>query len=178
MQDISWMYDGAGGDPLLYFKHVTQFVEAAKTHTLCMNKKEIWYPCKTCENNVLWTTVKTIHEHILEKGFIDNYSIWTKHGETGENAQGNDTKQEREEVGNDDSPHVFHDSHGGEGFDVEELLLNIEHEDLLESRKRGLDNLEMMEKASKELLLEESKWCDKECTILHTMLDLLTLTRA
>jgi hypothetical protein len=34
------MYDGVGGDPLLYFKHVTQFVEAAKMHTLRMNKKK------------------------------------------------------------------------------------------------------------------------------------------
>jgi hypothetical protein len=32
-----------------------------------------------------------------------------------------------------------------------------------------------MAKASKELLYEESKGCDKECTILQTMLDLLTL---
>jgi hypothetical protein len=38
LEDTSWMCDGAGGDPLLYFKHVTQFVEAAKTHTLRMNK--------------------------------------------------------------------------------------------------------------------------------------------
>jgi hypothetical protein len=70
---------------------------------------------------------------------------------------------------------VFHDSHGGEGIDVEELLCNIEREDLLENRKRDLDNLEMMEKASKELLYEESKGCDKECTILQIVLDLLIL---
>jgi hypothetical protein len=82
MEDRSWMYDGAGGDSLLYFKHVTQFVKAAKTHALCMNKKEIWGPCKTCENNVLWTMAETICEHLLEKGFVDNYSIWTKHGVT------------------------------------------------------------------------------------------------
>jgi hypothetical protein len=75
------MYDGAG-DPLLYFKHVTQFVEAAKMFALRMNKKEIWCPCKNCENNVLWTMAETIREHLLEKGFIDNYSIWTKHDET------------------------------------------------------------------------------------------------
>jgi hypothetical protein len=73
---------------------------------------------------------------------------------------------------------VFHDSHGGEGIDVEELFHNTEHEDLLENRKRGLDNLETMEKASKELLYEESKGCHKECTILQTMLDLLTLLKA
>jgi hypothetical protein len=53
MKDRSWMYDGAGGDPLLYFKYVTQFVEAIKMHALCLNKKEIWCPSKNCENNVL-----------------------------------------------------------------------------------------------------------------------------
>jgi hypothetical protein len=53
MEDRSWMYDGVGGDPLLYFKHVTQFVEATKMHTLRMNKKEIWSPYKNCENNVM-----------------------------------------------------------------------------------------------------------------------------
>jgi hypothetical protein len=95
MEDRSWMYDGAGGDPLLYFKHVTQFVEATKTHALPMNKIEIWCPCRNCENNVLWTTTETICEHLLEKGSLDNYSIWTKHGETEENAQGNGTEQER-----------------------------------------------------------------------------------
>jgi hypothetical protein len=41
MEDRSWMYDDVAGDPLLYFKHITQFVEVAKTHTLGMNKKEI-----------------------------------------------------------------------------------------------------------------------------------------
>jgi hypothetical protein len=60
----------------------------------------------------MWTMTQTIHEHLLEKVFIDNYSIWTKQGETGENAQGNDTEQEREEAGNDDSTHVLPDSHG------------------------------------------------------------------
>jgi hypothetical protein len=115
-----------------------------------------------------------ICEHLLEKCFFDNYSIWTKHGETRENAQGNDTKQEREEAGNDDFAHVFHDSHGGEGIYVEELLRNIERDDLLENRKGGLDNVETMEKAWKEILYEESKGCDKECTVLQTVLDLLT----
>jgi hypothetical protein len=66
----------------LYFEYVTQFVEVTKTHTLHMNKKEIWCVCKNCENNVPWATTETIHENLLEKGFVDNYSIWTKHGET------------------------------------------------------------------------------------------------
>jgi hypothetical protein len=72
--DRSWMYDGARGDSLLYFKHVTQFVEAAKTHALRI-KKEIWCSCKNCENNVPWIGAETICDHLLEKDFIDNYSI-------------------------------------------------------------------------------------------------------
>jgi hypothetical protein len=36
---------------------------------------------------------KMICEKLLEKGSIDNYSIWTKHGEMGENVQGNDTEK-------------------------------------------------------------------------------------
>jgi hypothetical protein len=115
-----------------------------------------------------------IREHLLGKGFTDNYSIWTKNSETGEHAQGNDTKQEREEIGNDDSAYVFPDSNGGEGIDVKELLRNIEREDLLENRKRDLDNIEMMEKTSKELLYEESKGYNKECIVLQTVLDLFT----
>jgi hypothetical protein len=53
MEDRSWIYDGTEGDPLLYFKHVTGFVEAAKTHALCINKKGIWCHCKNYKNNVL-----------------------------------------------------------------------------------------------------------------------------
>jgi hypothetical protein len=49
----------------------------------------------------------------------------------------NDAEQEREEASNDHFTHVFIDSHGGEGIDVEELLRNIECEDLLENRKGG-----------------------------------------
>jgi hypothetical protein len=69
---------------------------------------------------------------------------------------------------------VFPDSNGGEGIDVKELLRNIEREDLLENRKRDLDNIEMMEKTSKELLYEESKGYNKECIVLQTVLDLFT----
>jgi hypothetical protein len=61
---------------------------------------------------------------------------------------------------------VFHDGHGGEGLAVEELLCNIEHDVLLENKMRSFDNLEMMEKASNELLYEESKGYEKECTVL------------
>jgi hypothetical protein len=73
MEDISWMYDGAGGDPLLYFKHVTQLVEATKTHALHMNKKEIWCPCKNCENNVL-RSLANVMQGSTPKAFANGLS--------------------------------------------------------------------------------------------------------
>jgi hypothetical protein len=54
-------------------------------------------------------------------------------------------------------------------------LCNITREELLENRKRGIDDLETIEKMSNAFLYEESKGCDMECTVLHMMLDLLTL---
>jgi hypothetical protein len=41
------------------------------------------------------------------------------------------------------------DSHSGEGIDMKELLHNIECNNLLENRKRCLDNLDTMKKVSK-----------------------------
>jgi hypothetical protein len=141
-------------------------------HACRMKKKEVWHPCKNCNNNVLWIRAEMIREHLLEKGFIYNYSIWTKHGETGENAQGNNTEQERE-VGNDDSNHVFHERHGCDGLGVEELLRNIEHGEFLDNTKRGFNNLVTMEKTSKGFLYNKSKGCDNECTVLQMVPHLL-----
>jgi hypothetical protein len=39
----------------------------------------------------------------------------------------------------------------------------------------GFDNFEMLDKASRNLLYEECKWCDKEHTTLWMMLELMKL---
>jgi hypothetical protein len=75
------------------------------------------------------------------------------------NAQGN--TEQASAKGNDDTDMVY-DSHGGEVLNVGEWLQNVAHEELLENRKRALDNL-----------YKESKGCDKECTILQTEFNLL-----
>jgi hypothetical protein len=41
MENRSLMYDGVGGYPLLYFKHVSKFVEATKMLALCMKKRNM-----------------------------------------------------------------------------------------------------------------------------------------
>jgi hypothetical protein len=56
--------------------------------------------------------------------------------------------------------------HSDEGFDVEELMCNVALDVLLQRRNKGFDNFEMLDKASRGLLYEECKWCDKEHMVL------------
>jgi hypothetical protein len=54
-----------------------------------------------------------------------------------------------------------------EGLDVEELMWNV--------RNKGFDNFEKLNKASRDLLYEDCKWCLKEQTVLWMTLELLKL---
>jgi hypothetical protein len=65
--------------------------------------------------------------------------------------------------------------HGDDGFDVEELMRNVVRDVLLQIRNKGFDNFEMLDKASRDLLYEECKWCNKEHMVLCMMLELLKL---
>jgi hypothetical protein len=74
-----------------------------------------------------------------------------------------------DDIGQDD---VYHSD---ECFDVEELLHNVAPDVLLQRRNKGFDNFEMLDKASRDLLCEECKGCDKEHTVLWMTLELLKL---
>jgi hypothetical protein len=65
--------------------------------------------------------------------------------------------------------------HGDDGFDVEELMRNVVRDVFLQTRNKGFDNFEMLDKASRDLLYEECKWCNKEHMVLCMMLELLKL---
>ena len=40
-------------------------------------------PCRDCKNDRNYSNSKTLHVHLLEKGFMPHYNVWTKHGERG-----------------------------------------------------------------------------------------------
>jgi hypothetical protein len=67
------------------------------------------------------------------------------------------------------------EDHSDEGFDVKELIRNVVPDVLLQRRNKGFDNFEMLDKASRCLLYEECKWCDKEHTVLWMTLELMKL---
>ena len=43
------------------------------------------YPCRDCKNLKQWDSMELIRGHLLQRGFMPNYMVWTKHREEGEN---------------------------------------------------------------------------------------------
>jgi hypothetical protein len=82
MEDRSSMYQS--GDVLAHFKGVSIFLDATAQHATREKEEAIYYPCKVCNNNMmyLYENSEIIHEHLVRSGFMNNYFIWSKHGET------------------------------------------------------------------------------------------------
>jgi hypothetical protein len=185
MDDRSWMY--RSGDVLAHFQGVCAFLKTVVQQASHQKEKTICCPCKVCKNVVMFKDREVIHEHLVRSGFMYNYFIWTKHGETqpgtksiiDERAEGNlgipddvcshHNDQCEDDICQDDA------DHSDEGFDVEELMRNVVPDVLLQRRNKGFNNLEMLDKASRDLLCEECKGCDKEHTMLWMILELMKL---
>ena len=63
-----------------YIKGVHDFLEVAEAN---MQNGFMCCPCPICENTKSYSNRKTLHIHLLEKGFMPHYNVWTKHGEIG-----------------------------------------------------------------------------------------------
>ena len=42
-------------------------------------------PCRDCKNLKQWDSMELIRGHLLQRGFMPIYMVWTKHGKEGEN---------------------------------------------------------------------------------------------
>jgi hypothetical protein len=151
MEDQSWMYES--GDVLAHFKGVSIFLEATAQHATREKEEATYCPCKVCNNNVmyLYKDREIICEHLVQSGFMDNYFIWSKHGETQPRTK--TIIDEREEANmNVDHVYSHHDDGGDqddvgehdEGLDVEELMRNVAPDVLLQCRNKGFDNFETL----------------------------------
>ena len=65
-------------------EEVDKFIEVAEKHgaTLIEHKDTIIYPYKDCKNLMTWTYVSIIREHLIVRGFVEDYTVWIHHGET------------------------------------------------------------------------------------------------
>jgi hypothetical protein len=68
MEDQSWMYKL--GDVLAHLKGVSIFLKAATQHATCEKEEAIYYPCKVCNNNMMYLYIdhEIIHEHLVRSG--------------------------------------------------------------------------------------------------------------
>jgi hypothetical protein len=58
------------------------FFETVVQHVSCQKEETIYYLCKVCKNDVMFIDHEVIHTHLVWSGFMNNYFICTKHGET------------------------------------------------------------------------------------------------
>jgi hypothetical protein len=95
----------------------------------------------------LYTDHEIIHEHLVHSSFMDNYFIWSKHGEAQPRIE-SIIDERKEENMNADHVYSHHDDGGdnddvGENdkcLDVEELLQNVAPDVLLQCRNKGFNN--------------------------------------
>jgi hypothetical protein len=161
-------------DPM-YLENVRQFVEEAKRHANKQNKNDIFYPYVDCENKIVWLNSKVVQSHLIKRGFKRNYTVWTKHDKIDDTLHEVDTG-----VGNNNSDNVFDgdnpDAADDDDFNYQELLRHVEPQVLSSmGTQRGLYNMDILEKSSKDLLYDESNGCNKEFTQLRVMLQHLKL---
>jgi hypothetical protein len=156
-------------DVLAHFKGVCAFLETVVQHASRQKEETIYYPCKVCKNDVMFKYREAIREHLVWSGFIDNYFIWTKHGETQPRIKNIIDERAEESMDIPDDVYSHHDDgceddisqddvgHGDEGFDVEELMRNVVHDVLLRRRNKSFDNFEMLDKASRDFFTRSVK---------------------
>ena len=73
-----WMYGDRHTSE--YIKGLHNFLEVAEA-----NKQNgfMCCPCPNCGNRRSYSDKKILHTHLLYKGFMPHYNVWTKHGEIG-----------------------------------------------------------------------------------------------
>ena len=66
---------------MAWINGLKSFLDAAEAHR--SSKGFMCWLCRICRNNKEFSRRSTPHIHLIEMGFIDNYTLWTKHGEPG-----------------------------------------------------------------------------------------------
>jgi hypothetical protein len=141
MDDRSWMY--RSGNVLAHFKRVYVFLETVIEHASHKKEDTIYCPFKICKNVVMFKDHEVIHEYLVYTGFMNNYFIWTKHGETQPGTESIIDERAEENMGIPDDVCSHHDygceddidqddaDHNDESFDVEKLMRNVVSDVLL-----------------------------------------------
>jgi hypothetical protein len=197
MERTSWMYNLSRLDPLYIFE-AHRFIDVATKQACRIKTKHIYCPCMDCKNVVVFDDIDQIISHLVCRGFVKDYTFWTKHGEGSSSpyTTGNPEDDIFQFIHGTHQPlpqseHVVpnvtdHGYCGGSEHDRTHVLPNVmdeEDAELLEAKlrhhtdplmffKKGMYSLK---KAAEEPLYDDSKGCTKEFMTLRSVLKLLML---
>jgi hypothetical protein len=76
------MYDLSSTDQW-YLTGIDDFIKLARANA--EDSQPVFCPCKDCKNTRKWGDVEHIRLHLITRGFMRDYTIWTLHGEVGQN---------------------------------------------------------------------------------------------
>jgi hypothetical protein len=62
-------------DVLAHFKGICAFLETVVQHASRQKEETIYCPRKVCKNDVMFKNCEVIREHLVRRGFMDNYFI-------------------------------------------------------------------------------------------------------
>src|SRR6266540_2597440 len=138
-----WMYKVSRVEPL-YLDKVEVFLEAAQKDAWNKQLVEINCPCRDCKNFMLFqlAQLSTIGGNLLRRGFTEDYTCWTKHGENNNNNITDD------QVDGDDPRVVEDDTFDDDyGCNLDEMLRHAAP--LVQEQARGgLDNLDGLKRVT------------------------------
>ena len=79
--DRPWMY--IANRMNAYFRgELDKFIKVAENHTRKEKTQLIHCPCRACGNLIVFSNPTTIKSHVMVSGFVKDYTIWKKQGET------------------------------------------------------------------------------------------------
>ena len=148
---MQWIYiDRRTSDYIEGLHNILEVAEGNKQNGF------MYCPCTVCGNTKDYSSVKTLHLHLLEKGFVRHYNVSTNHGkrgvmmednekeedddnypmflEYGDTAKGGAEDQETPDVPNDDFRRVVVDAQRECGSERGTLKFDR----MLEDHKKGL----------------------------------------
>nr|AAT58820.1 unknown protein [Oryza sativa Japonica Group] len=174
--DRSWMYaKNLERHSTEYRKGVINFMNAAEEDRIRRNSDYMCCPCADCKNENMFDSGEDVHGHLIQRGFMEGYTCWVKHGEqeSGSGAAADRSGAHNQE---DENEHdMFIPSPlGGEMVDVDHDLLQDMLRDVEDPAQNERDGMKFSR------LVSDSETplyagCKAKHTKLSVTLDLMKL---
>src|SRR6266540_5623382 len=161
-----WMYKVSRLEPV-YLDKVEVFLEAAQKDARNKQPAEMNCPCRDCKNLRLFplAQLSTMRGHLLRRGFTEDYTCWTKHGEK------NYVNVTDDQVDADNPTAVEDDTFDDDYGCILDEMLRHAAPLVQEQARGGLENLDGLKRVSEELLYDKTMGCDDKFTLLHSELE-------